>query len=160
MSETYEFEPKRESGSAHTYGTYLGSAVSLGLLIAIPFSIWYLHNGQEAEARDFAQSFLYTILVLFVVVILFTLYSSYRVQVHAFIKGVRSGMEKIGHLLAKAINSVLLLFVYVIGVGITSMIAKVAKKKFLDLEVSESRESYWEDLNLGKEEKQNYYRQF
>jgi hypothetical protein len=77
-----------------------------------------------------------------------------------FLKGVKSGQKKFGESIAVIINSLLLSFVYFFGVGITSILAKISGKHFLDSKLSKSRDSYWEELNLGKEEIGNYYKQF
>ena len=67
-------------------------------------------------------------------------------------------MRGFGQNIAVVINTILLFFVYIIGVGITSMISKIAKKHFLDLKLK--KESYWDDLNLKKKKIEEYYRQF
>ena len=67
------------------------------------------------------------------------------------------GFKDFGHNITLIINSVLLTVVYVLGVGITSLIARVAGKKFLD---TQKKDSYWEDWDLEKSPEEEYYRQF
>lgn len=80
--------------------------------------------------------------------------------INIFFKGIRSGQKKFGDSIAAVINSILLTFVYSIGVGITFVFAKILGKNFLDLKFEKGRESYWEELNLGREEIDKCYRQF
>ena len=75
-----------------------------------------------------------------------------------FLIGFQKGMKNFGQSISIIINTILLLFVYIIGVGITSVISKVMKKHFLDLKLK--KESYWSDLNLKKKKIEDYYRQF
>ena len=59
----------------------------------------------------------------------------------SFIRGFGGGFKRFGHLISLIVNSVLLFFVYFIGVGITSIIAKIFGKRFLELD--KNKESYW-----------------
>lgn len=54
------------------------------------------------------------------------------------------------------INTILLSLVYILAVGLTSLIAKLAKKKFLH---TEEKLTYWNDLKLSTA-MEDYYRQF
>lgn len=76
-----------------------------------------------------------------------------------FVKGLKQGMKDFGENIAAIINSAALSISYFIGVGITAIIAKIVGKKFLDKKI-DNRASYWEDLNLEKEDKEKYYRMF
>lgn len=77
-----------------------------------------------------------------------------------FIKGFKEGQKKCGGKITIIINSVLLSVVYFIGVGVTSLAAKMFGKHFLDLNTDENKETYWEELNLTKKPLEEYYRQF
>jgi hypothetical protein len=70
------------------------------------------------------------------------------------------GMKEFGDNITIIINTVLLFFVYLFGVGLSAFFGKLARKKFLDLKPDKNKKSYWEDLNLKKEKIDNYYRQF
>ncbi len=72
-------------------------------------------------------------------------------------KRMKEALISISKLISSVINSILLSIVYLIGVGSTSIIAKLSKKHFLDL--NESNGTYWKDLNLKKKQIKNYYRQ-
>ncbi len=70
------------------------------------------------------------------------------------------GQKMFGEDISRIVNTVLLTIVYILGVGLTSIVAKLAKKNFLDLKINKETESYWSELNLGKSPMQEYYRQF
>jgi|TARA_B100002003_G_scaffold247928_1_gene280489 amino acid permease len=76
-----------------------------------------------------------------------------------FLKGFKKGMKIFGNNIAIIINTLLLFFVYIIGVGFTSIIAKLFRKHFLETKLSK-KDSYWSDLNLKKKPIEKYYRQF
>jgi len=75
-----------------------------------------------------------------------------------FLMGFRKGMQNFGYNIALIINTILLTFVYLIGVGLTSIFAKLFRKHFLGTKLS--KDSYWSDLNLKKKLMEDYYRQF
>ncbi len=75
-----------------------------------------------------------------------------------FMNGIRQGFGDFGHTIATIVNTVLLFIVYIIGAGLTSIIAKIFGKRFM--KTSLHKKSYWTDLNLKKEKMDNYYRQY
>ena len=75
-----------------------------------------------------------------------------------FFNGLKEGMKEFGQNITIIVNSILLGIVYIIGVGPTSIVAKIFGKKFLQNNLEEN--TYWTDLNLEKETKEKYYRQF
>lgn len=77
-----------------------------------------------------------------------------------FFRGFQKGTRLFGENIAGIVNSILLLVVYVAGVGLTSIFAKIFGKHFLDIETSKERKTYWTDLNLNKKSMEAYYRQF
>ena len=76
----------------------------------------------------------------------------------SFWKGLKSGFKAFSHGITIIINTALLLVVYAIGVGITALVARAARKRFLD--TRKGGKSYWEDLRIGTRPIENYYRQF
>ncbi len=80
-------------------------------------------------------------------------------MIREFGRGIWKGQKEFGETIGSIVNTILLSVVYLIGVGLTSIVAKISKKHFLDLE-REKVDSYWEELNLGKKKKEEYYRQF
>lgn len=73
---------------------------------------------------------------------------------------VKEIFKFVGEIIAKFINSVLLTMVYIIGVGLSALVAKTFNKHFLELKVDKNKKSYWENLNLKKKPIDEYYRQF
>ena len=74
--------------------------------------------------------------------------------------GIKEGQKSFGEDIAIIINFLLLSLAYLFGIGITSMIAKIISKSFLDLKIDKNAKTYWQELNLGKKPIKEYYRQF
>ena len=74
------------------------------------------------------------------------------------ISGTGAGIKKYGELLNTAVISLFLIITYVLGVGISSLIAKLFRKHFLEMNMK--KETYWSDLNITKKTKEHYYKQF
>ena len=68
------------------------------------------------------------------------------------------GSKLFGELISAIINSLSLTFVYFMGFGLTSIVAKIFGKNFID--ENTDKESYWEELNLTARPFKEYYRQF
>ncbi len=77
-----------------------------------------------------------------------------------FYKGFKEGRDYFSSLTSAIVNSVLLSVVYFIGIGFTSIFAKIFGKNFLDLKHKNDMNSYWEELNLEKKENAYYFKQF
>jgi cytochrome c biogenesis protein CcdA len=77
-----------------------------------------------------------------------------------FLKGLKKGARNFGETISIIANSLLLLLVYLIGVGLTSLIAKLAGKKFLEAAPSKKQKSYWSALGLKTRPIEEHYRQF
>ena len=75
-----------------------------------------------------------------------------------FFKGFKKGMHNFGQNIAILINSALLLIVYFVGVGFTSVFAKIVGKHFLEL--NPKKNSNWVEHKLTKEPIENYFRMF
>jgi hypothetical protein len=78
----------------------------------------------------------------------------------SFFKDVRKGMERFGKDISTLVNTVILSVVYIISVGITSLVARMAGKRFLDMKLDKKAKSYWSNLNARKRSMDQYYRQF
>lgn len=74
-----------------------------------------------------------------------------------FLSGFVDGFKSFSHFLAGIVNFILLLVVYILGVGIVSVIAKAIGKKFLELRPN--RGTNWTERN-DSANKDDYYRQF
>jgi hypothetical protein len=81
-------------------------------------------------------------------------------KINEFLKGLKEGQKLFGETIAIIINSLLLTIVYFVGVGLTSIIAKLFRKSFLDLKLEKNSKTYWSELNLSKKPLEEYYRQF
>ena len=84
---------------------------------------------------------------------------SYLGFMREFFKHFKIGFQKFSHLLADLVNIILLAIVYYVGVGLTSIIAKIFKKSFLDLK-DKKVDSYWVDCQSTSKDIDDYYRQF
>jgi len=73
--------------------------------------------------------------------------------------GFKKGMGNFGQNISLIINTILLSFVYIVGVGSSAIAAKLFGKRFLETRLSK-KDSYWSDLNLKKKSIEKYYRQF
>lgn len=80
-------------------------------------------------------------------------------ELKQFFIGFRKGMENFGHNIGLIVNTALLAFVYLMGVGLTSIFAKLFRKHFLETKLL-NNDTYWSDLNLKKKPIKEYYRQF
>ncbi len=78
----------------------------------------------------------------------------------AFFTGLKTGMKEFGENITLIVNSILLFIVYLLGVGITSIIAKIVGKHFLERKLSKEAKTYWSDLNIRRKPIKEYYRQF
>ena len=81
-------------------------------------------------------------------------------MIKKILDGIKKGFKNYGENITVIVNSLLLSIVYFIGVGITSLFARILKKRFLDTKISEKEKTYWKDLNLKKKSLKEYYRQF
>jgi len=79
-------------------------------------------------------------------------------ELKQFFRGFKKGMASFGQSISLLINTILLAFVYLLGVGFTSIVAKIVGKRFLDTKLKKG--TYWSDLNLKKKPIEEYYRQF
>jgi uncharacterized membrane-anchored protein YhcB (DUF1043 family) len=74
--------------------------------------------------------------------------------------GFKHGFEDFGHTIGNLVNSILLSITYIVGVGPTSLIAKIVRRSFLDTRPDAEMESYWTEIDSGKKPIEEHYRQF
>ncbi|OGG47212.1 hypothetical protein A2671_00170 [Candidatus Kaiserbacteria bacterium RIFCSPHIGHO2_01_FULL_49_13] len=79
-------------------------------------------------------------------------------MVKDFIGGLRHGARAFGDLISDSVNLVLLIAVYFVGIGLVSVIARLAGKRFLDLGRGK-RESYWNPV-AKQPQQDDFYRMF
>ncbi len=77
-----------------------------------------------------------------------------------FWKGFTTGFQTFGKSIAAVVNTLLLFVVYVMGVGLTSIIAKITRKHFLETTISEDHDTYWSPFGAGARDRNDYYKQF
>ncbi len=77
-----------------------------------------------------------------------------------FFIGLKTGFKQFSESAQKIVNAVLLTVTYLFGVGLVSFIAKLQKKKLLDLKTNQNKDTYYQGLMLSKKSKKEYYRQF
>lgn len=77
-----------------------------------------------------------------------------------FFRAFYDGFKSFGQMVSTIVNFILLFFVYLVAVGSTSIVAKLFRKKFLELKLNEKKKSYWIDYNLKKQQKEEYERGF
>jgi hypothetical protein len=77
-----------------------------------------------------------------------------------FLLGMKDGSSDFGFGVSRVVNFILLSFVYVFGVGLTSIVARLKGKHFLDMEMDKSAKTYFEDEPIMKKEREEYFRQF
>jgi len=72
-------------------------------------------------------------------------------------KSIKKGIKNFISDISIIITSILLIIVYITAVGLTSILAKLTGKKFLD---EREKQTYWSDLNLKEKPLEEYYKQF
>jgi len=77
-----------------------------------------------------------------------------------FYKSYLAGFKSFGANISVLVNFILLSSVYLLGIGVTAGVAKIFRKRFLDLKKGEDETSYWLPLGLKTKGKEYYYRQF
>lgn len=75
-----------------------------------------------------------------------------------FFNGFGNGFKDFGNKITIVVNLFLMFFVYIIGVGATSLFSKLIGKHFLDLKPNKS--SYWVKRKPIQNKIEDYYRQF
>lgn len=78
----------------------------------------------------------------------------------SFVAFIRESLKDFFNYVNQIINTVLLSIVYILAVSFTWFIAKIFKKKFLDLAIDKNKKTYWEDFEQGDKLNTNYFRQF
>ena len=79
-----------------------------------------------------------------------------------FFQGFKKGQKEAAETLAIIPNTLLLSLVYFLGVGLTSIIAKLSGKSFLSKKIDPTVNTYWEKSNISQSNKdlEELYKQF
>lgn len=80
-------------------------------------------------------------------------------KTNLFFKGFVHGFRNFSHTITNTINFFLLLIVYILGIGLVSIISKLFGRHYLDLKKSGSK-SNWREHKITKELLEKYYRTF
>ena len=81
-------------------------------------------------------------------------------QIRLFFDGMIGGFKTFSSGVVNIVNLILLLIVYLLGVGLTSLVAKIFNKHFLDIahRTRSSRiKSYWKDKKQETKDYDNQY---
>lgn len=81
-------------------------------------------------------------------------------MIKEFFNGMKKGQKNFGEDIQSIINFIMLTFVYFLGVGITSIFARIFNKHFLNLEISKEEKTYWQNYDKRDKKMEEYYRQF
>ena len=81
-------------------------------------------------------------------------------EIKEFFGGLKEGQKNFGDNISIIVNSILLSIVYFFGVGLTSLVARAFKVKFLETKINQKTETYWETINQENKKEESYYRQF
>lgn len=79
-------------------------------------------------------------------------------KVKLFFKGFYDGFKSFGLIVSTVVNFILLMIVYFIGVGLTSIIGKASKKEFLRLK--KGKKTYWEKRESVKHSIEEFKKMF
>ena len=77
-----------------------------------------------------------------------------------FRKGVVAGVRSVGEGVGLIVNTILLTFAYLAGVGCAAVLGKIAGKRFLDKRFDPSAKTYWEEHVVKTDSLEKYRRQF
>ena len=71
-----------------------------------------------------------------------------------------AAFKKFGEFMASIINFFLLIPVYFIGIGVSSLFMKLSNEEAMNIEKKEKQKTYWKEYNLGTKKKEEYKRMF
>lgn len=77
----------------------------------------------------------------------------------AFFKGFQNGLKEFGKKVSIIVNTALLLAVYILGVGIPALVARVKHKEFMHERLERKKSTYWEDISYSPK-RGPYYKQY
>lgn len=74
--------------------------------------------------------------------------------------GIYAGLGAFGKIISSMVNFLLLLIVFIFGVGLVALFSRFLGKKFLDMKPKAENESYWRDSIIKNRKKEDYYKPF
>ena len=81
-------------------------------------------------------------------------------KIQLLFSGIYTGLGKFGSIVSSIINLIFLFIVFVLGIGVVSLIAKLVGKKFLTIKMDKKLNTYWQDTIMTKRKKEDYYKPF
>ena len=78
----------------------------------------------------------------------------------SFLEGLKEGVTLFGKTITIVVNTLLLTIVYFTAIMLTSLVAVLMNKHFMNMNISKNKISYWQNYNLKKKSKKEYYKQF
>lgn len=75
-------------------------------------------------------------------------------------KGIYEGLGQFGKVVSSFINLILLFIVFLFGIGLVSIFAKIFGQKFLEMKRPKNISTYWQDSVMSKRKKEDFYRPF
>ncbi len=81
-------------------------------------------------------------------------------KIKQLFNGFKKGFGSAGHLVSNIVNTILLLIVYVLGIGIISLYFNLKKKDLLNLKTKTVNESYWQDKKNRNKTKEDSLKPF
>ncbi|MCS6915266.1 MAG: hypothetical protein RMK29_15790 [Myxococcales bacterium] len=70
------------------------------------------------------------------------------------------GMRTFGRHVALGVNAILLTIIYFGALGPTALVARLLRRRFLDLAPAPDKETFWQDLDLEARSLDAYFRQY
>jgi len=84
-----------------------------------------------------------------------------EMKLPTFFKGFYEGFKSFGQSVSTVVNFILLLIVYFVGIGITSIVAKISGKHFLVMKSYDKKsKTTWSKIKIKKESLKNFKRMF
>lgn len=77
---------------------------------------------------------------------------------YSFLRGLKLGFAAFGANISAIVNAVLLSVAYIVGIGLTALVARLSRKKFLD--VAKRKTTYWKPVSQRMHKMEESYRQF
>ena len=81
-------------------------------------------------------------------------------KIQLLFSGIYAGLGKFGSIVSSIINLIFLFIVFVLGIGVVSLIAKLVGKKFLTIKMDKKLNTYWQDTIMTKRKKEDYLKPF
>jgi hypothetical protein len=140
------------------WGRFMGSLCSTALFLSVLYLI-LTRSGVKWLVNLPYPIYLAGIVGIYVLAAAVVFLFTRRGNLANIARGFWKGVKRFGAFVTEVVNFVLLLPVYFIGVGVTSIVAKFFGKHFM-LMKREKKKSYWVKYGLKTEKKEEYYKMY